>query len=195
MPKTFSENERACIKERLIQEATQCLKLFGLRKTTVDELVKRAHIPKGTFYLFYESKERLFFDVFTAYHDELHADALKRLAMLTRPVDPEQVTELIFDLYRKIEDSFLYQFMMNGDLELLMRKLPQEAVDAHVLKDDISIETLISLAPGLRPEDVKAFSAALRAIFLSMLYKREIGEDAFDDALKIMIRGVVTQMF
>ncbi len=31
----------------------------GVKKTTVDELVKRVGIPKGTFYLFYPSKDCL----------------------------------------------------------------------------------------------------------------------------------------
>lgn len=35
----------------------------GVKKTTVDELVKREGIPKGTFYLFYPSKEMLLYDV------------------------------------------------------------------------------------------------------------------------------------
>jgi hypothetical protein len=38
-------------------------------------------------------------------------------------------------------------------------------------------------------------SAALRAIFMAMLHEQEIGTDVFDDALKILIRGVVNQMF
>lgn len=44
---------------------------FGVKKTTVDELVKRVSIPKGTFYLFYPSKEQLFFDVFLDKHNAI----------------------------------------------------------------------------------------------------------------------------
>jgi AcrR family transcriptional regulator len=39
--------EREYIKKRLMEEAQDCLRLYGIRKTTVDELVKRANIPKG----------------------------------------------------------------------------------------------------------------------------------------------------
>ena len=63
MPKTYSENERAYIQERLKTEAKKCLATYGIRKTTIDELVKRVGIPKGTFYLFYESKEQLLYEV------------------------------------------------------------------------------------------------------------------------------------
>ena len=46
-----------------MEEANACLAAYGIRKTTVDELVRRVGIPKGTFYLFYESKGRLIRDV------------------------------------------------------------------------------------------------------------------------------------
>ena len=79
MPKPFSENERAIIKQRLQEEASTCLKLYGMRKMTVDELVKRVNIPKGTFYLFYPSKELLVYDVLNKFHDEIHAELQRQV--------------------------------------------------------------------------------------------------------------------
>lgn len=195
MPRTFTDNEREYIKERLIEEAKDCLKLYGVRKTTVDELVKRAKIPKGTFYLFYESKELLFYEVFCLYHDELHADLMRQLEAHDKPLSADQITELFLGLYKRIESSFLYKLITSGDLELLMRKLPPEAARAHAQKDDFSIEQLIAVIPGVSSDNIKALSAAMRAIFLSMLYKHEIGEEVFDDALRLMLRGIVIQMF
>lgn len=195
MPKTFTQNEREYIKKRLMEEAENCLKLYGIRKTTVDELVRRVNIPKGTFYLFYESKEYLFYEVLCSFHDKLQADLLHQLEVLQEPVSVDQVTELMLGLYKKIDASFLYKFITSGDLELLMRKLPPEVAREHAEKDDISIEQLISMVPGINSNNIKAFSAAMRAIFLSMLHKHEIGENVFPDALKLMIRGVVMQMW
>ena len=63
MPKSYSEQEREYIRERLKEEAAQCLAKYGVRRTTVDEIVRRVKIPKGTFYLFYKSKELLLFEV------------------------------------------------------------------------------------------------------------------------------------
>lgn len=195
MPKTFNESERVYIRKRLIEEAQSCLKQYGVRKTTVDEIVKRVNIPKGTFYLFYESKELLFFDVFCSFHDQMQTDLMKQLEILSEPVTATQVTELLFYVYKKVEDSFLYQFMTNGDMELLMRKLPPEVVKAHADADTLNIETFLRLVPNMRPENSGTFAAAFRAIFLSMLHKREIGEEEFDGALKMMLHGVVLQMY
>lgn len=195
MPKPLSGNERDYIKKRLIEVAEECLSQYGLKKTTVDEIVQRAKIPKGTFYLFYDSKELLFFDVFITFHDRVHADLFAEINELQGDIGPEQVTEIIFNLYKKVEDSFLFRFLMDGDLEVLFRKLPQEALDDHAARDDLSIRELLRLVPGLKEEKVEVFSAALRAVFTSMMYRREIGEALFDDALKIMIHGIVLQMF
>lgn len=195
MPKTFSENEREYIKQRLKEEAKLCLTQFGVRKTTVDELVKRVKIPKGTFYLFYESKELLLFEVFLAFHDEIQAKLISDITALNGELDAQKFTELIWGLYKTVEESFMLQFMTNGEMELLIRKLPPEVAKIHTEKDDFSVEKLISLVPKMKNVNCKAFSAALRGIFLAMLHKHEIGEEVFDEALKIMIHGVVIQMF
>jgi AcrR family transcriptional regulator len=195
MPKAFSEQEKTYIRKRLKEEAALCLEKYGIRKTTVDELVKRVNIPKGTFYLFYTSKELLFFDVFLDFHETMHAELLKVIEDFGEKPTPDQIAELIFCLYKEAENSIFYRFAFNGELEWLLRKLPPEVSKAHAEIDDLSIERFLSLIPGVQNIKVPAFSAALRGIFLSMLHKREIGEKDFDEALKIMIRGIILQMF
>ncbi|NCB51674.1 MAG: TetR/AcrR family transcriptional regulator [Clostridia bacterium] len=195
MPKTFSDSERAFIRDKLIEEAGRCLALYGIRKTTVDEIVRRVNIPKGTFYLFYESKERLLFDVVMKLNDDIQAEMLKRVSGLSGSPDAETLTNLIFGLYKSLDASFLPKLIADGELDLLMRKLPDDMAKLHTEKDDLSVEKLAAMVPGINAEDIKVFSAALRGIFLSLLYKREVGEEVFDEALRVMIRGVVIQMF
>lgn len=70
MPKCYTNQEKDEIKRRLMEEAGYCMAQYGIKKTTVDELVKRVGIPKGTFYLFYESKERLLWEVILVAHEQ-----------------------------------------------------------------------------------------------------------------------------
>lgn len=195
MPKALTEKERAYVKQRLMEEAENCLQKFGVRKTTVDELVRRVHIPKGTFYLFYESKELLFYDVLLAFHGEIQAELMERLGTLAGNVTPDTLADVIFEFFKKVESSFLYPLMMSGEIELFMQKIPQEMVEEHARSDDLNVEQLVKLVPNIKAEKVPHYSAALRAIFLSMLHKREVGEQVFADTLYILIRGVVLQMF
>lgn len=66
MPKAFSERERARIRARLLEAGRDCFARYGLRKTTVADLVEPAGISKASFYLFFESKETLYVDVLMA---------------------------------------------------------------------------------------------------------------------------------
>jgi AcrR family transcriptional regulator len=195
MPKSFSDHERAIIKKRLMDEAESCLSQYGVRKTTVEELVRRANIPKGTFYLFYDTKELLFYDVFNRFHDEMHERYLAEIDEMDNAITPQQLTDFIFRIFKETKESFFLKFMTSGEMELLIRKLPPELAQAQVEKDDFSIEKLLHLIPNIKVENYKVMRTALRAVFMAMLHEQEIGPDVFDDALKILIRGVVCQMF
>ena len=54
MGKGFTESEKVIIKDKLKKAAEEALIKTGIRKTSVDELVLKAGISKGAFYLFYE---------------------------------------------------------------------------------------------------------------------------------------------
>ena len=195
MPKAFSDNERAQIHKKLIEEAKKCIGLYGMRKTTVDELVRRVNIPKGTFYLFYESKELLFYEVFCALHDEMQEKLLTELSVLKGSMDADALTALFFKLYKSLDGSTLLKLITGGELEVLFRKLPPELVKQHAQNDDLRLEELVSLVPNIKARNIPIFSAAMRGIFISLLHKQEVGEAVFDEALHVMIRGVVLQMF
>lgn len=195
MPKTFSGTERAHIKKRLLEEAEVCLAQYGMRRTSVDELVRRANIPKGTFYLFYPSKEMLFFEAVNNLHDRIQTDLLLQLNELRGNISVDSVTDLIFKFYKQVDSTFMFSFIASGELDLLLRKLPEEVAEVHLQKDDFNMERLLSLLPGTRTDDtVKIFGAALRAIFLMASHRREIGEDVFDDTIRVMLRGVIAQL-
>lgn len=195
MPKSFSESERNYIRNRLKEEARICLGQYGMKKTTVDELVKRVCIPKGTFYLFYESKELLFYDVLCEFHDEMHAKLIKEVSDISDDISTDKLTDLIMGLYEMVENSFMLRFLADGEIEMLIRKLPPEIAADHAIEDNFSVEQLFMAAPQLKGKNIEAFSAALRGIFLTILYKHEIGEEIYKEALKILVRGVVLQLF
>lgn len=194
MPKTYSEKERQFIIKRLKEVANDCLCLYGVKKTTVDEIVKRVNIPKGTFYLFYESKELLLFDVINDLHESIQSDFIHEVSALEGRLTTDKITNILCNLIKKLDETCLLQIMTNGDMELLMRKLPDKVVEEHLSHDDNSMEQFLRFIPNAESKNIKVFSGALRGVFLTMLHKREIGEDVFDEALKIMIHGIILQL-
>lgn len=195
LPKSYSEQEREYIRKRLKEEAAACMGQFGIRRTTVDEIVKRVNIPKGTFYLFYKSKELLLFDVIQEQHELVNQKLYQAMANLAgEPFSPEKITDVIFEFYKMTEEMPIFKLLGSEEIELLVRKLPKEIVNEHLQDDTDSIQQLFSMLPVKKEVDIEAISAAFHAIYYATLYKKEIGEAKYDEAIRMLIYGVITQI-
>jgi len=194
MPKTYSDKERKLIINGLKEATKEYMITFGIKKTTVDELVKRVGIPKGTFYLFYKSKEELFFEVIQEIHDDIQNKALKDVSEMEDNLTVEGMVEVFMGLFKIMDQSNLLTLMVNGEMDILMRKLPDEIVRNHHEKDDFSVEKMLNMFPKVEEKDMKAFSGAFRAVVMTLIYKREIGEEIYNDSLRLMIRGLMLQI-
>ena len=164
MPKSFTEAEKTYIRERLLREAETCLAIYGVRKTTVDEIVKRAGIPKGTFYLFYKSKEALIFDVILKFNTDIQAKLITEVASMPEKPNAEQLTAIIFALYRSLDGTFLLKLVESRELEFLMQKAPPEFLEANAMDDEAMVGKLMALFPrhGRRQEKAIQWRAACR---------------------------------
>ena len=195
MPKCYSDQEREYIKKRLKEEAAACMGQFGIRRTTVDELVKRVNIPKGTFYLFYKSKELLLFDVIQEQHELVNQKLYQAISEVAdQSFSAEKLADMIFEFYKMTEEMPIFRLMDSQEIELLVRKLPREVVEAHLQDDTDTIQKMFALLSVKKEVDVKVMSAAFHAIYYATLHKKEIGEEEYDQALRMLIYGVVTQI-
>jgi TetR/AcrR family transcriptional regulator, repressor for uid operon len=59
-PKVTSEYKTE-VKERIIQSAIECFSKYGLDRTRMDDVAQKADVSKGTLYLYFKSKEDLFY--------------------------------------------------------------------------------------------------------------------------------------
>lgn len=66
MPRAFTKVEKEKIRERLFAAGRSCFTRYGLKKTTIDDLVKPVGIAKSSYYLFFESKESLYVELLMA---------------------------------------------------------------------------------------------------------------------------------
>lgn len=194
MPKSYSEQERAYIRERLKEEAADCLATYGVRRTTVDEIVRRVHIPKGTFYLFYQSKELLLFEVIQEQQQSINRRLFQVISGLSgTKVSAEELTDAIYAFYKMAEEMPILKLIGTGEVELLARRLPREVVQAHLQDDTDTIGEMLAMLPVKKDVDINVVSAAFHAVYYATLHKAEIGE-AYDQALRTLIYGIVAQL-
>lgn len=195
MPKSYSEQEREYIQKRLKEEAANCLAQYGIRHTTVDEIVQRVNIPKGTFYLFYKSKELLLFEVILEEHEMIEQKVYQAVNELRQDGDiAEQLTKIVCNFFILASKSPILKMIDTREVEILARKLPPEVLKEHLRHDSSAVEKVFSALPVKNKADKDTFSAAFRAIYFATLHENEIGEKYFEDALHLLIKGLVNQI-
>ena len=193
MVAAFTAEEKEVIKRKLHTVAKECLQRYGVKKTTVDQMAALADISKGSFYNFYSSKEMLFFAVLEEYQIDVMNRLTEQLGMEVK-IDTNRLVQLLYDFYQDFRYSFMYTIFKNHEMELLVRKLPKEAITNHHLIDDRMVKKIVSRINIRENVSVEIVSALFRTIAMTILHIEEIGEEQFDTTLKLVIQGVVEQI-
>ncbi|MGN0353215.1 MAG: TetR/AcrR family transcriptional regulator [Roseburia sp.] len=196
MPKCYTQQERDDIKRRLKETAADCMVTYGIRKTTVDELVRRTKIPKGTFYLFYESKEMLLFEVLMEFHEQVEQELFTQISELNEDAGIEEWTDVLLSCFLTVGKNPMFRIMTTGEIELLYKKLPPEILAEHLKEDDSNVEKLFSFLPisDVTQEEVAVYSAAFRNLFMTLIYQLETNQPYYEAAIRVSIRGLLIQM-
>ena len=193
MATAFTTEEKEVIRKKLHKVAKECLQRYGVKKTTVDQMAAMVDISKGSFYNFYSSKEMLFFAVLEEYQIDVMNRLTEQLDMEAK-IDTSRLVELLYDFYQGFRYSFMYTIFKNNEMELLIRKLPKEAITNHHLIDDRMVKKIVSRINIKENVSVEIVSALFRTIAMTILHIEEIGEKQFDTTLKLVIQGVVEQI-
>lgn len=193
MATPFSDRERELIRKKLNDVAQECLLNYGVKKTTVDQIVQMTGISKGSFYNFYPGKEVLFFKVLEEYQKAI-IDKLSNKLRVEENIGIDKFTKLIYELYQDVRKSFIMNIIQNQEFEYLIRKLPKELIIDHHSLDDVLTKNIFSYIKIKDGIDIDIISASLRAIFMTMIHIEEVGEKHFDEVLKLLIKGLAQQI-
>lgn len=192
MPKTYTETERDNIRRDLRGAASLCLRKYGVRHTTVDELVHMVNIPKGTFYLFYPNKERLFLDALVTFTKEEEEKYLELLEELDENHIVTSLTTVFFEMAISFYNSGLYRFLDDNQLAIVMRNLDETDKVRFETSRTSFITKILDYFSIDDEDDISAFSSAFNSVFYLMLHDDEIKD--FEKALRTLIRGLVLQL-
>lgn len=192
MPKTYTETERDNIRRDLRGAASLCLRKYGVRHTTVDELVHMVNIPKGTFYLFYPNKESLFLDALVTFTKEEEGKYLELLEELDENHIVTSLTTVFFEMAISFYNSGLYRFLDDNQLAIVMRNLDETDKVRFETSRTSFITKILDYFSIDDEDDISAFSSAFNSVFYLMLHDDEIKD--FEKALRTLIRGLVLQL-
>ena len=206
MPKTYSEEERAQIVAKLKKAANEMMQKKGVKKATVDELVKSAGIPKGTFYLFYPCKEVLFFDAAQDFHEQVDAHITSGFMRIIQEhnIDPEQegaflkvideIADVILGAMEITNNSCLKVLLQPEEMSQVLSKLPPELLQEHRDQDTQMGAGIIAKVAARKGLNVEAVVGSFSMILFGSMYKHVIGEENLRESMRMLIKGLVWQI-
>lgn len=117
MPRAFTEVEKETIRRKLLEAGRACFQRYGLKKTTIEDLTKPAGIAKASFYLFFESKEALFIEVFM---EEIPAMMNRLVETSFGATDDtrEALILLMKGIIREMEENAMARILMDDPTEI-----------------------------------------------------------------------------
>lgn len=185
----FTEHEKILIKEQLKITAKVCMAQYGVKKTTIDQLVQQVGISKGAFYKFYDSKELLFFEVLEDFHEEFYSLALNILQKRTDLTERERVEQALWESCIFIlKAPFISN--MQGELSYLLRKIPEDLIKNHYAMGDLSIHHIMiasGISLSVSPEFVYT---AIHALETLVTHTEDINNPYFQEILKLFIKSM-----
>jgi AcrR family transcriptional regulator len=188
MSRSFTENEKQQIKDSLIRNGKELFAKFGIKKTGIGDLTRAAGISQGSFYVFFDSKEELYFDILESEETKI-AESLKSL-LSAKEITEKGLRDFLGTYFELVnENVFISNLIKNNEYERIMRKLPPEKKRSHLINEASFFEDTISSLnqkENLRNVAPKLLSGLFHGLFLLNLHKKEIGEDIFPEIMALL---------
>ena len=190
MPKIYTELEKNNINNSLISYAEHALKTRGVKATSIDDIVNEVGIAKGSFYLFYNSKEELFFSAVVNFRKEMDLRLNELLLSLDENHIVRSVTEIFTDLMFELYDRGIYRFYDKAEYSLITRKIDP----ALVAKEKEEMLNLFKtlLKTFYIEKGVESFYDAFVLLNYALLNSDKIPN--IKESLRLIIKGLVFQL-
>lgn len=196
----FNEREKEHIRNNLLQYGRQLFGDHGLNKTTISDLTKRVNIAQGSFYLFYKSKEELYFEILEQEERHIKEELLNK-TLLKEKLTKASFREFLQKALQFLDESpILRQLFDKSTMNQLLRKLPQEKLDSNNQRD---IDFLVPYIKKWQEDGVmKQLSpdiivSMIRSLIILSLQKEMIGESNYkatmDQLVKFISDGLINE--
>jgi AcrR family transcriptional regulator len=125
MPRAFTGTEKDEIRAKLLETGLACFTRYGLKKTTIEDLVKPVKISKAAFYHFFDSKEALFAELLLERFPAMQRRVVDRSLRATDDVR-EAIVRFQRELVKEMEaDDLIRPIILNpSELEQIIHGVP-----------------------------------------------------------------------
>ena len=193
MPRSFTEKEKEKITEALIKTGMEKFGRYGLKKTTIDEIVRDAGIAKGSFYQFFPSKEALMFACIEHLEKEIRENDIYPL--MSRKETAGNILEELFNVEFELSEKYPLLSILDNpqEFEILFRSVPEDQLTGHFQSDSLLAWKMMT---GLYPEkkwtdeEIGIVTGLIRGLLMLRIHKKIIGEEIYADVIKLLSKAL-----
>ena len=192
MPR-FNEQEKEQIQKALLMEGAHLFTLYGIKKVTIDDIVKAVNIAKASFYRFYEGKEYLFLDIVQKQQEEIFTLLENLLHNNQSKSDKERVKEVFFAMSELVEK---YPLLINIDKEtvtLISRKISPQRLQEFASQGFDAVKAIEQNGITFK-YDAKVISQIFHAFYESWISLQEQPQEMQATVIIIMLEGILQQI-
>lgn len=190
-----TELHKSEVRERIIRAAMESFAQTGYDKTKMEDIAKKLDLSKGTLYLYFKSKEDLFFGICERNMEEGKDDDSK---LFVRKENAASDAERIYDNIRRREqgnDKIMLEMVVESTRNPRLRKAMHDhrtKLHDHVLQE---IKKKADEGFFRKDVDVNGLAIALVALYDGLAVNRMVGlsesmnKRAWVAMIKAMIAG------
>ncbi|CAN5624266.1 TetR/AcrR family transcriptional regulator [soil metagenome] len=190
---TFTENEKAHIREQLLATGRELFPRYGLKKTSLEDLTRPTGIAKSSFYSFFDSKEELYMELMMEMREEVKA----RIVGASFEADADArgaIVRFLHAVVNELETNPLTRRLVTHpeELEMIARKVSPEQMEANIAASSLPISSFIQEGQArgeISAGDPEVIAGVIRSVAILPLHKEEIG-DVYSGVLEMMIELV-----
>jgi TetR/AcrR family transcriptional regulator, repressor for uid operon len=163
------------VKEKIVQAAITTFSKYGYDKTRMDDIAKSANLGKGTLYLYFKSKEELFYAISENSIKELKEQLSK---LFSKKEDLVHDAEKFYDQYRNmIHDSEKVSFEIIAESSRnpkLRKALYEQRMKVYDIVTDY-LRRQIEKGFFRKDMDVNAIASGLVALYDGLTISKLLG--------------------
>lgn len=192
MPK-FSEQGKARIQQYLLEEGERLFTTYGLKKVTIDDIVKAVKIAKASFYRFYEGKEYLFLDIAQRKQKEIFESLENVLKESESKTDRERV-KMVFFVMSELMGKYPILTNINEEtVEAIARKVSVQRLAEYRAQGFDAVKTMEEHGIQFR-YDTKVVSQVFHTLYQAWISLQGQPVEMQKQVIDIMLDGIIEQI-
>lgn len=198
MAKHFTDEEKKVHREAILKAGYDLYCELGYKAASVDRITERVGIAKGTFYLFFASKEVMFFQLMLKEEMRLHEAFVRTIKASTSDTYLDNLKKAYGDMYEIIQSNPILRLLTEPIiLQRIMKKLGMEEMMLSEQQDRKRIEDIITVSKQFGYElqvSTEKFFEVLRGLAFAYFNAEMIGGNS-KETLRYMVEVLIDDMF